>query len=576
MAQRDFPLDPVQTQITRPVTNVTAAPVAPPQQTGLSEGLAIFGKAVGGVAALVKARKFDEELKVAELDAARGRVSVGLVSQAAIDKNYETLDMNFTNDLITQAKTWGENGGSNIANDASKTRIQKSDEIGNALNTYRDKLKYITHSGKALAKADLALKTIKYDLYTAIGQHDQQVVIAGGVKFVNDYLEGIAATEEGVIDVGVVKHLTTHLTELKQQDILDINGTEVRVATNTEEEKTVMSLVGSVVLAHQRDKPELYLQFLQVVEDRWQDMADRETAMRVQGKTSVVSDKTTFQAILDNINNKWDAGQKTIDEEEKYANDKWTSNKLKRLLAENPLIRKVPADELMEGGEIYERFRYNLPARNKFVSDMETTLKQSKYDKHSEPFFQGMRHVLTGQFVDEQQIENYGRRNNLSPDAIAALQTDLTEKRTDIQRNIDLLKERTPVFTWAHIHSALKTAKRGEYISNKLNDLNISLKTAVDLTSLQGLVSASNNLLSREEILGPLKQVQDYIRETRSLRDKLARDAAYRYDGQGRDVSFVTNKEIEDFVTKRLDKFNEVLGAYTLYEFKLKPDKDSN
>ena len=122
----------------------------------------------------------------------------------------------------------------------------------------------------------------------------------------------------------------------------------------------------------------------------------------------------------------------------------------------------------------------------------------------------------------------------------------------------------------------MKTAKRGEYISNKLNDLNISLKTAVDLTSLQGLVSAANNLLTREEILGPLKQVQDYIRETRSLRDKVARDAAYRYDPQGQDVSFVTDKEIEHFVKIRLEKFNEVLGAYTLYEIKLKPDPPSN
>ena len=163
MAQQTFPLDPVQTQITKPVTNVTAPPVAPPQQTGLSQGLALFGKALGSAADFAKARQFDEELKIAELDAARGRVSPGLVSQKAIDLNRKMLDANFASDLIMQVDQWTKNGGNNIANDVAKSKDQKATEINNVLNTYREKLRYITHSGEALAKADLALKTNKHD-----------------------------------------------------------------------------------------------------------------------------------------------------------------------------------------------------------------------------------------------------------------------------------------------------------------------------------------------------------------------------------------------------------------------------
>jgi len=560
MAQQTFPLDPVQTQITKPVTNVTAPPVAPPQQTGLSQGLALFGKALGSAADFAKARQFDEELKIAELDAARGRVSPGLVSQKAIDLNRKMLDANFASDLIMQVDTWTKNGGNNIANDVAKSKDQKATEINNVLNTYREKLRYITHSGEALAKADLALKTNKHELYTAIGQHDLQVELQEGTKYAKHQLEAIAIHPEGQYNKAVAKKLIKDFHDLEAEHPYRIvDGKKIRVAADWDERKAVFSLMSGSVIEHFGDKPELFHQFEEVIREFFQPLADQETALNVQGKADVIGDNTTLQSLIDGHYSKWDAEQKRIEHEDKDANEKYVSQ---FVLGDkvSPKQQKISPEQ---EAEILAHYNYNIYPANKAVAEMNKYLKSVKWSTYTKPFFKGLTHILTGRIVDEQQIETFGINNSLSPDAISDLKSDLTEKRTDIQENITILKDRTPIFTGSHLMGALKAGIRSEYISNKLIEFEIDLEDAIDFTALQGIVDGANNLKNVRDIITPLKKIQAYLKETEELRTKLAKTAAYRQDNLGRDVTDITKTDVDSFVTERFNVFETILKEYT-------------
>jgi len=109
----------------------------------------------------------------------------------------------------------------------------------------------------------------------------------------------------------------------------------------------------------------------------------------------------------------------------------------------------------------------------------------------------------------------------------------------------------------------LKAAKKSKYIAKKLKDLEIELTDAVSFTQLQSIVSGANNLVGLKDIIEPLKTVQTYLNKTYELRTQLARTAAYRNDKLGRDVSDVTNADIDSFTTERLTTFEAILKTFT-------------
>jgi len=213
--------------------------------------------------------------------------------------------------------------------------------------------------------------------------------------------------------------------------------------------------------------------------------------------------------------------------------------------------------------EILTHYNGNIYAANKAIAEGNKYLKGAMWNIYTPKFYGGLKHILEGRLVDEQQIELWGLNNQLSPDAIAGLKTDLTEKRTDIQDNINILKDQTPVFTWARISKALTAAKKSEYIATKLQNLGIDLTTAVGITQLQDVVDGANNLKGIKDIIDPLNTVQDFMRTTVELRTQLARKAAYRNDKLGRDVSDVTKADIDKFTKERFERFNAILKTFT-------------
>ena len=561
MAQQAFPLDPVQTQITKPVTNVAARPVAPPQPTGLSKGLAVLGQALGAAADVAKARRFAEELQIAELDAARGKVSPGLVSQKAINLNRRMIDENFSTDLINQINVWARNGGSNIANDVSRTKLQKATEIKATLNTYRKQLGFITNSGDALLKAQQAIQLAEHELYTSIGQFDLQTVLQEGTKYGKQKLEAIANNPDANFDIGVAKGLIKEFHDLEtEHPFRMVDGKKVKVAADWDERKAVFSLMGSTVTDHFNDRPELFFQFEEIINDFYQPLANEESALNVQGKADTIGDNTTLQSLIDSYHHNISTLQTAKTNEEKGNNERWVSNKLFQYITANKNIREIDPNQQ---AEIAAHYNGNIYATDKAIAEMNKYIKSSKWNIYTAPFYQGLKHILEGRLVDEQQIELYGLNNQLSPDAIAGLKSDLTEKRTDIQDNINVLKDRTPVFTWAHISGALKSAKKSKYIADKLKELKISLTDAATFTQLQGIVAGANNLKGLQDIIDPLKTIQNYMSTTVELRTQLARKAAYRNDPIGKDVSDVTKADIESFTTERLGKFEAILKTFT-------------
>jgi len=189
---------------------------------------------------------------------------------------------------------------------------------------------------------------------------------------------------------------------------------------------------------------------------------------------------------------------------------------------------------------------------------MNKYIKNDKDGTYTGTFYKGLKEILAGRYTDEQQIESFGLNNRLSPTAISDLKSDLTEKREDIQNNITRLKDRTPLFTKADLKGALGLGIRSEYISKKLQDLGISLEDAMTHNQLQGIVAGANNLRGAEEIIGPLKKIQTYLRKTDELRMKLAREAAYRKTSPD-----ITEQDIKEFEKERFDRFKEILKEYT-------------
>ena len=559
--QATFPLDPVQTQITKPVTNVTARPVAPPQQTGLSQGLALLGKALGEAADIAKARRFAEELQIAELDAARGEVSPGLVSQKAINLNRQMIDDNFSTDLINQMNVWVKNAGSNIANDVSRTKLQKATEIKATLNTYREQLGFITHSGPARLKAEQPIKLAQHELYTEIGQFDLQTVLSDGAKNIRQKFEASAINPEAKFDIGLVKKSIKNLHDLEiQHPFRMVDGKRVKVAADWDERKAVFKLMSSTVIDHYNNRPELFFQFEEIISDFYNPLATDEASLIVQGKADTIGDNTTLQSLIDSYHQDIDKLQTAKEKEEKGNNERWVSAKLFEWIDADKTLRKInPAQR----AELVTQFGGNIYEVNKAEAEMNKYLKGSMWGIYTAPFYQGLKHILEGTFTDEQQIERWGVLNQLSPDAIAALKTDLTEKRTDIEDNILVLKERTPVFTWSRIMGNLKAAKKSKYIAKKLKELGIELTDAVSFTQLQGIVNGANNLVGLKDLIEPLKTVQNFLNKTYELRTQLARTAAYRNDRLGRDVSDVTKADIDSFTTERLATFEAILKTFT-------------
>ena len=559
--QATFPLDPVQTQITKPVTNVTARPVAPPQQTGLSQGLALLGKALGEAADIAKARRFAEELQIAELDAARGEVSPGLVSQKAINLNRQMIDDNFSTDLINQMNVWVKNAGSNIANDVSRTKLQKATEIKATLNTYREQLGFITHSGPARLKAEQAIKLAQHELYTEIGQFDLQTVLSDGAKNIRQKFEATAINPEAKFDIGLVKESIKNLHDLEiQHPFRMVDGKRVKVAADWDERKAVFKLMSSTVIDHYNNRPELFFQFEEIISDFYNPLATDEASLIVQGKADTIGDNTTLQSLIDSYHQDIDKLQTAKEKEEKGNNERWVSAKLFEWIDADKTLRKInPAQR----AELVTQFGGNIYEVNKAEAEMNKYLKGSMWGIYTAPFYQGLKHILEGTFTDEQQIERWGVLNQLSPDAIAALKTDLTEKRTDIEDNILVLKERTPVFTWSRIMGNLKAAKKSKYIAKKLKELGIELTDAVSFTQLLGIVNGANNLVGLKDLIEPLKTVQNFLNKTYELRTQLARTAAYRNDRLGRDVSDVTKADIDSFTTERLATFEAILKTFT-------------
>ena len=87
------------------------------------------------------------------------------------------------------------------------------------------------------------------------------------------------------------------------------------------------------------------------------------------------------------------------------------------------------------------------------------------------------------------------------------------------------------------------------------------MKNCFALSNLQFRPStiflSANNLKGVKEIIGPLKKIQTYLRETDELRMKLAREAAYRK------LPDITEQDIKDFEKERFEKFETILKEYT-------------
>ena len=577
MAQRQFPLEPIQTQLTRPSTNVTAPAVAGPQETGLSQGLASFSKAIGKAAEFAKARQFKEELKIAKLAAAREEVAPGLVSQAAIDLNYNLLDMNFATKVINQAKLWADHNGNNLANEIGKTGAQKATEIESVFDEIEARLGFITHNGEALNKAREALELNKLELYHDIAQFELRNTEQNGITWalgeIDQRITGWGERQEYIhkgkkytqkkLTPSFTKSLIYTLEQLQtKHKFIDINGKKIKVISGFDERKGVFSILANSIIDNYEIDPELSLEFEEIINEIYQPLIIKENALITQGKADAIGDHTTFQSLLDKYYTDLKKKQDTLDTINKNASDKWESQ---FALALDPKQRAVTPEQY--NTKILPHFGDNVEDANKVWTRMNKYLNTQKQGIDSQKFYTGLDYILTGGITDEQIIEQWGINNLLSNDAIKALKSDLTEKRLDIQQNKEFIEENIPELTWARIHKALGEGRVSEYITVKLKELNIPLNQAIKLPVLQSVVSAANHLTTTDEIIQPLKDTAKFVRDTRSATYKLSRKAAYRPDNRATpkiDETDITEEEITQFITDRTKAFQVLLDQFTL------------
>lgn len=137
MPQQDqFRLDPVETKITAPISDVSVQQT-PTNDTGLQAGVTALSQAMGSLADFAKKRRIQEDTLIAEEAAAREEVMPGGLLPVAQSAYHNVIDINTKAEVLASVKLWTEGDDYLGVIKSDATSREKSDVLKNKFASFK-------------------------------------------------------------------------------------------------------------------------------------------------------------------------------------------------------------------------------------------------------------------------------------------------------------------------------------------------------------------------------------------------------------------------------------------------------
>lgn len=137
MPQQDqFRLDPVETKITAPISDVSVQQT-PTNDAGLKAGVTALSQAMGSLAEFAKKRQIQEDTLIAEEAAAREEVMPGGLLPVAQSAYHNVVDINTKAEVLASVKLWTEGDDYLGVIKSDATSREKSDALKNKFASFK-------------------------------------------------------------------------------------------------------------------------------------------------------------------------------------------------------------------------------------------------------------------------------------------------------------------------------------------------------------------------------------------------------------------------------------------------------
>ena len=550
MAQEQFPIDPLQTQLVKPVTSMTAPAVAGPQQTGLSQGLQVFSKAIGAAADFAKARQFEEDKITAGLYAAKGEVAPGLISQEALLHNYNLLDENYANRVLKQVEVYDNNTATEISNNQDITSEQKAISHASFINTIKEQAsKSITTNGEALGKLMVSL-----DGYTNKWNHD--IAQFEKIQRMKTITENVITTSQnhlqqgGLLNKDFIKNQRDKITRGQlTHDKIQVGGKWYKTATNIDANKAVFATISSTVQDLYLKNPLLNKTFTQRIADYFIPLSRIEEALITSGKQDIIGDDQTFKQLINDhhkgIKAILDADEARTTEENKSFYRSFITKKLED---------KKPWEA--EDGYLFNQ---------KFGEDAATYIRKAreqidsvKNGFSSQAYLTALEMLFKGELRNKSAIDSYSshEENNLDTASRSRLISISSEKQAAYSDNVSLLTSASEM-SFGKIFSQVKNVWLRDSFSKQLLAKDRDLNDVSRASWLENWLLVKNSVKWPKEIKANLDAVYDFMTKHRSVIYKASSDRTFKYTGKemvGGLTDKFTPEEISAFTIKGKDE----------------------
>ena len=556
MAQEQFSLDPLQTQLVKPVTSMTAPAIAGPRPTGLSKGLGRLSDAFKYAAERAKEIKFEEEKITAGLYAAKGEVAPGLISQEALLHNYNLLDENYANKVLKQVEVYDNNDAATVSNSLHLTSEQKAIDHASFITNIKQLARQsITTNGEALGKLMVSLDGYQYKWNHDVAQFEKiqrmKTITENVITSTQNYLrQGGAITKrwlkekEDVINKGQLTH-----------DKIQVDGKWHRTATNIDANKAVFASVSSTVQDLYLNNPHFNRQFRDRIKDYFLPLARIEEGLIKSGKQDVIGDDRTLLSMIADH----DKGIKDIVDAD-IASTK----------AENTGFYSRWISAKIEGGFPWEGQDGKL-FNTKFGADASTWITKAKKQidsvkngLSSQAYTEALALLYSGQMREKSAIDAFSSylANNLNEKARSNLMTLSSAKEANYKENVTLLTTNAKM-SLGRIFSQVENVWLKDALSEELQKRGKTLPEVLTKDWLENWLLVMNKVKWPHEVRRTLNAVHTFMTLQNSNIYRESATRTFKYTGEDiRKGTGLTDKFTSTELTERTIENKDTLLSY--------------
>jgi len=545
MAQEQFSLDPLQTQLVKPVTSMTAPAIAGPRPTGLSKGLGDLSRAMASAAQRAKEIRFEEDKITAGLYAAKGEVAPGLISQEALLHNYNLLDENYANRVLKQVEVYDNNDAATVSNSLHLTSEQKAIDHASFITNIKQLARQsITTNGEALGKLMVSLDGYQYKWNHDVAQFEKiqrmKTITENVITSTQNHLrQGGAITKSWLKE----KEDTINKGQLTHHKI-QVDGKWYRTATNIDANKAVFASVSSTVQDLYLNNSHFNRQFRARIKDYFLPLARIEESLIASGKQDVIGDDKTLMSMITDH----DKGIKDIVDAD-IASTK----------AENTSFYSRWITAKIEGGfpwEARDGFLFN----TKFGTDAATWTTKAKKQidsvkrgLSSQEYSEGLDLLYNGQLRSKPAIDAYSSylSNNLNEKSRSNLMTLSSAKEAEYTHNVSTLTDSVGLSLGA-VLSEVKNVHLRDSLSAALGKRGKTMFDVLNKEWLESWLLVKNSVKWPHQVKRVFDDVKEFMILQKSAVLRASSDRTFLYAG-------------EELIGGRTDKFTpDELGKFTL------------